>query len=238
MLRRPLALGHGTGQSSGRSDAAFARVLQALAVGDEAGYDAVRADWDAVTQAWAGENVTDPDRVSRADKVNATVVFSIFDRGGRAVEDSMIAFLDTDKVSDPGDPLFDLSEAVAATTSVSPAIMPHSPIHNDVQRASYSFYVNWAKWKDIDHMLHVEAHSPSRRVTYRDLNYTVFRRDRPVVHPNEFTYVRLRLDRDTESAYALYPYAPDLDLEKFEWKPDGDFPPGYIPLRSETPGPP
>ncbi len=226
----------GTAQSP--SDAAFERVMQALAVDDEAGYDAVRSEWEAATQAWSDENLTDPDRISRADKVNATVVFSLFDRGGRSVDDSMIAFLDVGKITDPADPMSDRDEAIAATTSVSPAIIAHSPIHNDVQRGSYSFYVNWAKWKDIHHMVHVEAHSPSRRVTYRELNYTIPPEIGRLVRPNEFTYVRLRLDRDTDSAYALYPFDPALDLSKLGWTADGDFPPGSIPLRRRAPEPP
>jgi hypothetical protein len=226
----------GTARNS--ADAAFVRVLEALAVSDEPGYAAVRDRWDADTQKWAAENVTDPDRVGRADKVNATVVFSIFDRGGLAVDDCMIAFLDASKVRDPHAPLADPGQAVAATNAVSPSIHPHSPIHNDVQRASYSFHLNWAKWKDVDHVLHVEAHSPSRRVTYRELNYTIPPAIGKLVRPNEFTYVRLRLDRNTESAYALYPFASTLELEKMTWRPDGDFPKGFIPLRPGTPEPP
>jgi hypothetical protein len=229
------------GTARDATDEAFKRVLEALAVTGEDGYDAVRDDWDAVTQAWAAENVTDPDRVARADKVNATVVFSIFDRGGQAVDDCMIAFFDAAKVSDPTHPMDDAGEAVDAMSSVSPAVLPHSPIHNDVERASYSFHLNWPKWKDVDHVVHVEAHSPSRRVTYRELNYTIPPEIGKLVRPNEVTYVRLRLDRDTDSAYALYPFDPrdaNLDLATFTWRPDGDFPPGFIPLPPRDPGAP
>lgn len=212
------------------NDAAFKHVLQALAVSDEPGYEAVRDDWETTTRIWSAANVTDPDGVVRSDKVNATVVFSLFDRGGRAVDDCMIAFLDAAQVTDRQHPVVDPSEAVAATNAVSPAINKHSPIHNDVQRGSYSFYVNWARWKDVDHVIHVEAHSPSRRVRYRERDYPIPPEIGKLVRPNEFTYVRLRLERDTESAYALYPWGPGLDLANMTWKPDGDFPGGFIPL--------
>ncbi|GAC1414634.1 MAG: hypothetical protein NVSMB5_02840 [Candidatus Velthaea sp.] len=218
----------GTAQDT--TDVALQRVLQALGVTDNTGYGAVTNEWEAVTQAWSAANVTDPDGVARPDKVNATVVFSVFDRGGESVDDCMIAFLDSAKISDPNDPLANQAEAVDATRSVSPSINPHSPIHNNVQTASYSFYLNWANWKDVDHLVHVEAHSPSARVTYRDLNYRIPPEIGKLVRPNEFTYVRLRLDRDTDSAYALYPWTSQLDLPSMGWKPDGDFPPGFIPL--------
>jgi hypothetical protein len=212
------------------TDAALQAVLEALRVSGPEDYQIITDKWTAATQAWSEANVVDPGNVARADKVNATVVFSLFDRGRHPVEDCMIAFLDAAKLTDPHDPMADSDEAVDATTSVSKAINAHSPIHNDVQRASYSFYLNWGRWKDVDHVIHVEAHSPSPRVTYRELNYRIPGDLGKLVRPNEFTYVRLRLDRDTDSAYALYPWTPELDLPGTKWGPDTDFPAGFIPL--------
>lgn len=165
----------------------------------------------------------------RADDVNATVVFNVIDRGQASIEDCMIAFLDASKVTSPMDPLANASEAVDATLSVGDAINDHSPIHNDVQRGSYSFYLNWPKWKDVNHILHVEAHSASPRIIYRELNYTISPQIGKLIRPNEFTYIRLRLLRDTDSAYALYKWAPDLNLSSLTWGPDKAFPPGSIP---------
>jgi hypothetical protein len=76
----------------------------------------------------------------------------------------------------------------------------------------------------------VEAHSPSPRIGYQEVNYTIPPEIGKLVRPNEFTYVRLRLQRDTDSAYALYQWGPDLQLGSITWGPEKPFPAGSIPL--------
>ena len=215
------------GKATDATDAAFLRVLEALGVTTAEQYDAVTGAWSALTDAWANEAVP-----NRADDVDSTVVFSIVDRGGQAVEDCMIAFLDAAQVADAARPLTDRASALVATNAASSAVNAHSPIHNDVQRGSYSFYLNWPRWKDVDHLVHVEAHSPSRRITYRDLDYRIPPAIGKLILPNQFTYVNLRLDRDTETAYALFGWTPalDPDLAQMTWGPDTPFPTeGRIP---------
>lgn len=215
------------GKAADASDPAFGRVLEALGVTTAAQYAALTDAWSAHTDAWANEPAP-----GRDGDVNATVVFSVFDRGGQAVDDCMIAFLDTARLTNAARPLDDRAAALAATAAVSPAVLAHSPIHNDVQRGSYSFYLNWPSWENADHLVHVEAHSPSRRITYHDLDYRVSPEIGKLVLPNQVTYVRLRLDRDTENAYALFGWTPtlDADLGRMTWGPDAPFPSqGRIP---------
>lgn len=209
------------GKAQDASDPAFTRVLEALNVATPEHYAAVTAAWAAQTDAWASENVA-----GRADDVDATVVFSVSDRGERPVDDCMIAFLDAAHVSDAARPLLDRAAALAATAAVSPAVNAHSPIHNDVQRGSYSFYLNWPRWKDADHLVHIEAHSPSARITYRDVDYRIAPEIGKLILPNQFTYVRVRLERDTDTAYALFGWTPalDPDLAQMVWGPDTPFP--------------
>lgn len=209
------------GKAVDASDAAFARVLEALDVTTAQQYADLTDRWTAATDAWASEALP-----GRAGDVDATVVFNLVDRGGQAVEDCMIAFLDAAQVKDAQRPLADRAAALVATNAVSSAVNPHSPIHNDVQRGSYSFYLNWPRWKDVDHLVHVEAHSPSRRIVYRDLDYRVPPAIGKLILPNAFTYVNLRLDRDTDTAYALFGWTPALDpnLPQMVWGPDTPFP--------------
>jgi hypothetical protein len=133
-------------------------------------------------------------------------------------------------VADAHAPMENPNEAAEATLSVSHAIQPHSPIHNNVQRASYSFYLNWEKWKGVDHLVHVEAHSSSPRIAYQDLNYRIPPDIGKLITPNQFTYVRLCLPRNTDAAYALYQWDPTLQLSAMTWDADTAFPPGNLPL--------
>ena len=208
------------GRAKDASDPAFARVLQALAVSTPEQYHAVGSDWAAATQQWIDAATADSARVNDVD---STVVFSIFDRGLEAVEDCMIAFLDLEQVSTVA-PLSDRPVAVSAMRSVSGAINLHSHIHNDVQRASYSFYVNWPKWRTKNHLIHIEAHSASPRVNYQDLDYQIPPAIGSLVRPNEFTYVRVHMDRNSDDAYALYRWTEDLNLPGMTWNVDTKFP--------------
>jgi hypothetical protein len=214
------------GRAKDHSDSAFQRTLQALRVENAGQYQALAQDWQSAFDRWCNP---DPPIPGRLDDVNATVVFSVVDRGESPIEDCMIAFLDAAKVSDPTDPLALPGEAVDATLSVAKAINDHSPIHNNVQRGSYSFYLNWPAWKDIDHVVHVEAHSPSPRIVYQELNYAIAPEIGKLIRPNEFTYVSLRLLRDADPAYALYQWSADLNLGTITWGPDKPFPPGSLP---------
>jgi hypothetical protein len=212
------------GKATDKTDEAFRHVLQALQVDEESDYEAVLTDWQTVTGNWSAS-------ADKKDDVNATIVFNLVDRGLQPIADCMIAFLDSSAVSDPANPLADAQEAKAATNAVSSAINDHSPIHNNVQLGSYSFYINWPKWEPVNHLLHIEAHSPGARIGYKPIDYQIPPEIGKLVCPNEFTYVKLTLESDTEGAYALYGYGPTLEpLSATTWQPDQPFPmPGQIP---------
>ncbi len=209
------------GKARDASDPAFTRVLQALSVSTAEQYHAVATDWATALREWIDEAGADPN--GRAKDIDSTVVFSLYDRGLAPVDDCMIAFLDQAQVNAAA-PLSDSAAASAAMRSVSASINPHSPIHNDVQRASYSFYINWPKWRETNHLIHIEAHSSSPRIHYQEIDYQVPPEIGSLVRANEFTYVRVHMDRNSDDAYALYRWADSLKLADLTWSVDTDFP--------------
>jgi hypothetical protein len=188
------------GSVTSPSDPPMVAVLQALRVADDAAYAARVADWQARTDAWTKSN---------PKNANATAVFSLFDRSGTPIPDCFIGFMDRQKVA---------AGQTEALTASSAAIID-KPIHNDVQRASYAFYINWELYKDIDHLIHIEAHSGSPLVRYAVLDYAPTPAIGKLVEPNQFTYVRVQLNRNTDDVYQLYHWIPDDDLNKYFWPP-------------------
>jgi hypothetical protein len=193
-------------------DASVDAASEALAVDDAAGYAAVRTKWAAQTDTWMRT-------VDRA-KVNATAVFNVTDRSGAPIEDCVIVFLDKTKAA---------NDRIAAQSSASQAAVPGTPfpIQNNVELASYSFYLNYdAYMPSSPHMIHIEAHNPSPLITYNVVDYDTPLPNDPNVHlirPNEFTYVKVMLRRDADASYALYQWGPHLDLTN--WLP---FPTGGL----------
>lgn len=193
------------------ADPAYVALKQALGVKTADDYAKVQTSWDAVTQAW----LNDP---QNAANVNATLVFSVSDRAGHAVDDCFIGFLDQQTAG---------TNTLQALQTSSDAIEPHSPIHNTVERGSYSFYLNWPKYRTVNHLVHIEATSATPLISYKPVDYKPSADVAKMIQPNEFTYVVIKMDRDAYGAYALYQYSPALDVTD-TWMP---FPPGSIPRK-------
>lgn len=193
------------------NDPAFLAVMEALSV-PSTPYAAVQSKWDASNAAWMANPSKQPD-------TDATLVFYVSDRAGQPVDDCFIGFLDQANAD---------ANLVASLAASSAAIIPHSPIHNDTQRGSYSFYLNWPKYAAVNHLLHIEADSGSEYITYKAVDYTPSPAVQKMIAPNEFTYVLITIDRDAYATYALYELGQPLDLTS-NWMP---FPPqGQIPRK-------
>ena len=125
---------------------------------------------------------------------------------------------------------------VAASLSSSDTILDHSPIHNNVAIGSYSFYVSYPKWVGDGtrhHAIYIEAVSDSQYIEYKPTIYRPSVDINRLIQPNQFTYVRVTLNRNPDNEYAIYTWSPDLDAaarEAASWRP---FPtlPGRVPPR-------
>jgi len=165
-------------------------VLEALAVQSPEDHSALTSKWEAATAAWTETHPND---------ANATLVFVLIDRGGHSIDDCFIGFLDEQTAG---------TNDVQALATSSASILPHSPIQNNVAMGSYSFYLNWSRYSPVKHQVHIEAHSPSVLITYKPVDYQPSPDVGRLIEPNQFTYVKVKLDRDTDQVYVLY----DLDL--------------------------
>jgi hypothetical protein len=183
------------------TDPPIVAVLAALAVRSTDDYNALASKWDADTAAW---NVAHP------NDANATLLFALSDRAGRSIDDCFIGFLDLETAS---------ANVVQALSISSTAILPHSPIQNNVAMGSYSFYLNWANYLPVQHQVHIEAHSPSTLITYKPVDYRPTPELGKLIEPNQFTYVKVKMDRDTDQVYALYDLALVPDLSAVSWLP-------------------
>ena len=194
------------------TDPPIAAAVQALSVTSDADYKTVYDDWTARTVKWTQNN---------ALLANSTLVFSLFDRGGRPIDDCFIGIFDQGKAAN----------AVDAMNSASHCVLPHSPIQNDAERGSYSFYLNYKAYLDSSpHVYHIEARSGSDLVGYTPIDYVVESSTdlQHLISPNEFTYVRVEMPRNTDNTYALYRWDPTLALSTLHWMPFPDT--GRIPL--------
>lgn len=192
-------------------DPAFLALMDALGVDSPAGYATVQGKWDAQLATWMSNPLNQ-------DATNATLVFSVSDRAEHPVEDCFIGFLDQATVS---------TNLVASLATSSKAIIAHSPIQNNVQKGSYSFYLNWPSYSVVDHVLHIEAQSGSLYIEFKPVDYTPSADVEKMIQANEFTYVVVKLDRDAYETYALYRWDPALDVAS-NWMP---FPQGQIPKK-------
>lgn len=176
-------------------------VLDALAVQSAEDYNGLATKWAAQTEVWSAAHPED---------ANATLLFSLSDRGGRSIDDCFIGFLDVQTAD---------ADAVQALATSSEAILPHSPIQNKEFLGSYSFYLNWAKYRLIQHQIHIEAHSPSEWISYKPVDYQPSPEVGKLIEPNQFTYVKVKMNRDTDQVYALYDFALTPDLNAIRWLP-------------------
>lgn len=227
------------------NDAAFAAMLTALRT-SSADYDALAQQWHNENLAWAAQ---------KADDENSTVVFNLCDQAGAPIGDCMIAFWNEDDIT--GDPRNVMlpptrpstgdfappaaetpaeaavrQEVITASLNSSDAIISNSPIHNAVDLGSYSFYVNYPKWVGDGtrhHAIYIEAVSDSQYIEYKPTIYRPSQDIERLIQPNQFTYVRVSLNRNPYDEYAFYQWAPALDPQARAaavWRP---FPP--LPYR-------
>jgi len=203
------------GWNNPAGDAPVLAVAQALGVQTPAAYGAVLADWSARTQQWSAQSQsTHVAQAGSSSNVNATAVFTIRDESGRSIEDCVIAVLDQQALAaaDAAAPAAD-GLVVTAANNVSDAIMPHSPIQNNVQLGSYSFYFDYnAYLQSSPHAFHIEAALPTQLVSFIPLTFTQPPALQHAIAPNEFTYIALTMKRDPSQTYAVYQYGPGLDL--------------------------
>ncbi|MGA9419262.1 MAG: hypothetical protein WBV40_08935 [Candidatus Cybelea sp.] len=235
------------------TDTAFAAMLMALRT-PASGYDALAQQWHQENVTWAA---------GKPDDANSTVVFNLRNQAGKPIGDCMIAFWDeSDITGDPQNitlppsrpaaapyvPPADETAAEAAmrqqvinaSLSSSKAILANSPIHNDVQIGSYSFYLNYANWVGDGtrhHAIYIEAVSDSQYIEYAPTIYRPSVDINRLIQPNQFTYVRVTLNRNPDNEYAMYVWTTALDAAARAaavWRP---FPmlPGRVPPRPPSP---
>jgi hypothetical protein len=203
-------------------DAPVLAAAQALSVQTAAEYGAVLSDWTARTQQWAAQSQAA--RIAQSgspSNVNATAVFTIRDESGRSIQDCVIAVLDQQALAaeNAAAPAAD-GLVVTAANNVSDAIMPHSPIQNNVQLGSYSFYFDYnAYLQSSPHAFHIEAALPTQLVNFIPLTFTQPPSLQHAIAANEFTYIALTMKRDTSQTYAVYQYGPGLNLAGTTWLP-------------------
>jgi hypothetical protein len=148
-------------------------------------------------------------------------VFTIRDESGRSIDDCVIVLIDQKALGGPSNvvnPDF-VDRLVTAANNVSDCIMPHSPIQNNVQQGSYSFYFDYNEYLSTSpHWFHIEAALPGL-VSFIPLTFEQPDNLEHTLYPNEFTYVALTMKRDTSQTYAVYQFGPNLNLPGTTWMP-------------------
>ena len=176
-------------------------------------YESVRTSWDVRTKTWRDTHVGD---------ANSTILFYLHDRGGTSITDCFIGLLDSSVPGlDAEHPGPDKSILLAALQAVSGAILSRQPIHNDVQRGSYSFYINEPAFNALkSHSISIEANTGGLAVAYRPLSYVVDHATvEQMVFANQFTYIDIAMPRVTDATYVLY------DTTTARPKPEPTWPP-------------
>ncbi len=206
------------GAVSNASDAPMAAVIDALNVTTPAQYSSLEQAWRSKTDDWSSKNV---------DNANSTLVFTLLDRNRMPVDDCMIAILDGNTLGAPATALDPTGPAAvaAALKNTSGSVLPHSPIQNDTQVGSYSFYLNFARYRDDSpHWYHIDFGASSSLIGQHKYPYVpmVFTQPSNLEHtiaPNEVTYVRVTVGRPTNSAYMIWRLAPNLNLDATTFPP-------------------
>jgi hypothetical protein len=214
-------------------DRVVAALRDALTVATLAQYQGVQAAWDAQLQTWM-TNKRQARGPNDPSQINSTLVFTMRDESGRSIDDCLIAILNQSQLGAAANAAA-LNPAaaaahVAAANAVSSAIIAHSPIQNDDECGSYSFYVDYDTYlRTSPHVFHAEAALPTQLVSFLPLTFT-----QPVtlpraIAPNECTYVGLTMKRDADQMYAAYGFDAALNLsttwQPMPFPPDGQIPP-------------
>jgi hypothetical protein len=214
-------------------DRAVGALRDALTVVTLEDYQRVQTEWDAQLQTWMTNKRQARGPADPSD-INSTLVFTMHDEGGRSIDDCLIAILNQSQLgaaanatgSNPGA----AAAHVAAANAVSSAIIAHSPIQNDVERGSYSFYIDYDTYVETSpHVFHGEAALPTQLVAFLPLTFTQPESLPHAIAPNECTYVSLTMKRDADQMYAAYGFGPGLNLgttwQPMPFPPDGQIPP-------------
>ncbi len=207
-------------------DPALHAVAEALGVTDEGTYATMAAEWSQRLSTWMAADRAAHGGNPHASLIKSTALFTIRDESGRSIEDCVIAFLDA---TAPGatDPTA-IAARVTAANNVSASIVNHSPIQNNVEKGSYSFYIDYDAYVATpSHLFHIEAATPSTLVLFKPVQFTQPANLPHALSPNEFTYVDLTLQRDTSQTYAVYEFG-GVDLST-SWNPMPFPPAGQIP---------
>ena len=193
---------------------------------DAASYATAQQRWSTDLEAWvAAQRAAVAGNPQATRNVNSTVVFTITDESLRPISDCLIAFLNQQQLGGAAnavDPA-NVANLIAATNAVSSAVLPHSPIQNETQLGSYSFYVSYDDYVTTSpHWFHIEAALPTELVAFVPLTFTQPPELQHTIAPNEFTYLGLTMQRDSDAAYAMYGYGSALDLPGTTWMPFPD----------------
>lgn len=204
-------------------DASRDAVVEALSVDSADAYARVEERWSGRTAAWAAASeAAHAAPGGPPSSVNSTAVLTIRDESGRAIDDCVILILNQSTLGGPGnvnDPAF-VNRVIQSANDVSESIMPHSPIQNDVQKGSYSFYFDYNEYVlSSPHWYYVQAALPGQLVSFIPLLFTQPPELPHTIWPNEFTYVSLAMKRDNLGTYAIYGFGPGLNLPGTTWMP-------------------
>jgi hypothetical protein len=199
--------------NSSSNDPPMVAILAALGVHDAASYKTVLDSWSKQSATWVAQH---------PDQAAATVIFNIRDQGGEQISDSFIGFLDaTVPGLDAESPQENRNLLVQAMRNVTGSIEDNQPIHNNVNRGSYSFYVNAGTFNSMSkHVVTIEAKPLGDVVTYGPLNFTIDQTTvGQLVFANQCTYVDLTIPRYPDDAYAFYDGLGELPLSPPVWPP-------------------
>jgi hypothetical protein len=192
------------------TDAPVQRVVQALSVKSAADYAALEAQWTVDLAAWTAAN---------PNLANSTAIFTLLDRNGSSIDDCMIAILDQATLGDAAGSsmLANPSAFVAAASTASKSLVHSPPLQNDQQQGSYTFYINYAAYTSASpHWFQIEINNDAllgqHKYPYPSLIFTQPPNLTHTIAPNECTYVKLTMGRDTDVSYAIYAAVPTLNM--------------------------
>ncbi|HEX3463255.1 MAG TPA: hypothetical protein VHS78_04265 [Candidatus Elarobacter sp.] len=213
-------------------DRALDAVVAALRVRDAASYANVQTAWAATTAQWmTAKRAERAGAAASLSQINSTLLFDVRDESGRTIDDCMIVMLDKSQLpvaahASVGEGASALS-VLNAANAVSPAILPHSPIHNDANRGAYSFYMDYDEYLNSSpHWFHVEAAVPTQLLSFVPLTFTQPANLQHAIGENEFTYARLTMSRAVDQIYAAYhtPFDPNTTWQPMPFPPAGQIP--------------
>ena len=179
----------------------YPHIIEALSVASIADYSRLATSWENVTQQW---------RTAKPTQSCSTIIFDMNHQGGRKIDDCLIM----------------LEDATGNAAAVTSAIEGRQPIQNETNPSIFSFYVNYPTFQQsFPHALHIEVNSGCPEITYPTVDYTTAPpQDPPLAMPDQFTYVAVRMNRDTSNTYSLLSQSSDPSPNQ-SWPPMPPSPP-------------